>query len=174
MSKTLDNYDVLRLDSFKSCILELMFISFGIMTPLVFHAYGIPGNVFLPMHWAVYCAGILYGYRVGVFTGLFIPIVNFLITGMPAIAVLPFITAELAVYGLISGILRERTKLSTTSIIAASMLSGRLSYLIIAASLKGFSQALPFVLNIWKPGAISTIAQLLLIPVIIKLIKGRM
>ncbi len=174
MYNTINNYSILKFNKNSDYMLEFVFISVGVIIPLLVHFFGLPGQVFLPMHWTVYCAGLIYGSRIGLFTGFTIPIMNNLVTGMPATAVLPLITLELSVYGMISGILRKKTRWPNTLILVFSMLSGRAAYLAATILLKGFSQAWSFASGIWKLGLVSTIAQIVLIPIIVRGIRGRM
>ncbi len=174
MSNAIGNYSILRFNKTRDYMLEFAFISVGVMIPLFFHFYGLQGQVFLPMHWTVYCAGLIYGSRIGMFTGFTITIINHLVTGMPAAPVLPLITLELSAYGMISGILRKKTSLPNALIVIFSMISGRTVYLAAAILLKGFSQAWPFAVGIWKLGLISSVAQIILIPIIVKGLRGRM
>ncbi|RKY70366.1 MAG: ECF transporter S component, partial [Candidatus Latescibacterota bacterium] len=50
---------------------------------MIFHQFGIAGKVFLPMHFPVIVAGLLFGPFSGLLVGLFSPVLSFLLTGMP-------------------------------------------------------------------------------------------
>jgi len=64
------------------------------------------GETFLPMHLPVLLAGFLAGPFAGLLAGAASPLVSYAFSGMPAALMLPFITIELAGYGLAAGMLR--------------------------------------------------------------------
>lgn len=153
-------------------------LAFGIILPQLFHLTGIPqaGEVFLPMHIPVLLAGFVIGGEYGFAIGLLTPLISHFITGMPATPRLPFMMGELAVYGLVCGLLYHKARLKDKKFgaiitLVASMVSGRLFYaamLFVAANL----------LNIKCGGAIAAVTatvkgvygiglQLLVIPPII-------
>ena len=57
--------------------------------PALAHWAGVPGRVWLPMHWPVIFAGLCYGWRSGALIGLAAPGASYLLSGMPPAAVLP-------------------------------------------------------------------------------------
>ncbi|MBQ8753001.1 MAG: ECF transporter S component [Clostridia bacterium] len=65
------------------------------------------GEVLLPMHLPVLLCGFLAGPLAGVAAGIAAPLVSFGLTGMPLVAMLPVMVAELAVYGLVAGMLKD-------------------------------------------------------------------
>ena len=112
-----------------------MMLAIGIILPFATaHGFGIPGNVLLPMHIPVFLTGLLCGPVLGAVSGLLLPALNSLLTGMPALfPMLPMMTAELFTYGLVSGILYHKTPLSrfrwgVYAALVLSMLAGRVSY----------------------------------------------
>ena len=72
--------------------------------------------------------------------GLLAPGVSFAITGFPVAAVLPAMTVELAVYGLLTGLLVDRTRLGRFASVALALVAGRLVF-IAAAVLTGYLSA---------------------------------
>lgn len=112
-----------------------MLAALSIIIPQIFHFTGIPqaGSVFLPMHIPVLLSGFILGPVYGVIIGAVSPAVSFLITDMPTAERLPFMIAELAFYGLISGLFFhtlnfKAKKFGTVSTLLISMLCGRLAY----------------------------------------------
>lgn len=104
----------------------------AVVLPQIFHAVGIisgtgaaVGAAFLPMHIPVLLAGFLGGPVVGITAGIISPIVSFAISGMPTAMLLPFITIELAVYGLVSGLL-SKAKINSFLKLIITQASGRL------------------------------------------------
>ena len=114
----------------KSITAVLAVIS-AIALPQVFHVVGAVsglgsalGASFLPMHLPVLLAAFLAGPVVGVFAGLISPIISFLLSGMPASTILPFMALELATYGLVGGLLRN-TKMPVFAKLVLVQLAGR-------------------------------------------------
>ncbi|MFI5357908.1 MAG: hypothetical protein ACHQ4G_11295 [Opitutales bacterium] len=56
------------------------------------------GAHLLPMFWAAFAAVYLFGLRAGLLTGLFAPIVNLAVTGLPALGWLSLLSFELVVF----------------------------------------------------------------------------
>ena len=89
-------------------------VAASVALPQIFHAVGAisgagatVGSAFLPMHIPVILAGMLFGPAVGLTAGILSPVISFMISGMPAIAILPFMVIELGVYGLVSGFMNK-------------------------------------------------------------------
>ncbi len=80
-------------------------VAIGIVLPLAFHSVPQGGMIFLPMHIPVLLCGMAAGPVYGLLCGVLTPALSALMTGMPGAAVLPGMLCELAVYGLISGLL---------------------------------------------------------------------
>lgn len=85
----------------------------AVAIPQIFHVVGaICGmgtglsEAFLPMHLPIILVGLLAGPYAGAIAGAFGPLVSFALSGMPGLAMLPFMVIELAAYGLIAGLLR--------------------------------------------------------------------
>ncbi len=108
-------------------------VASAVALPQLFHAIGAVSGVgagvgaaFLPMHIPVILAGLLGGSTVGLTVGILSPLVSFVISGMPSALILPFMIVELAVYGLVSGMLSEK-KLNNFAKLLTVQLSGRVA-----------------------------------------------
>lgn len=143
----------------KYYIFSAVFVGLSVATPAIFHQFNLAGPKFLPMHIFVLLAGLLFGWRTGLIVGLLSPIMSYSITHMPAMAILPEVTLELAVYGLAIGLLREKS-LNVWAALAGAMVLGRLARL-------AFTFDVGFIQMSW-PGIV---LQLALIPVIIYLLQ---
>ncbi|WP_027340422.1 ECF transporter S component [Halonatronum saccharophilum] len=145
-------------------------LALGIILPYAFHASGVGGNIFLPMHLPALLAGFIVGPVYGMAVGGLSPLVNFFITGRPPIPIMPLMVVELAVFGLITGLLYKKVHININLIIA--MLVGRLVYRTIFVLFIG-EFANPLVLVAANlPGELPGIAmQLALIPVIVDLVN---
>lgn len=60
------------------------------------------GAYLLPMFWATFVAAYFFGARLGVVVGLFAPVINLLVTGLPAWRFLSVMSVELAIFALVS------------------------------------------------------------------------
>jgi hypothetical protein len=100
---------VLKLTRTKEAVFAAVFTALAVYTPMLVHHFGgvAAGRIFLPMPFFVLAAGLLFGWRAGLVTGLVSPIVSFLLNGMPMANILPFITIQLCAYGFATGMLRE-------------------------------------------------------------------
>ena len=106
-------------------------VAAAVALPQLFHAIGVAsglgsgvGAAFLPMHIPVLLAGFLCGPVVGLLVGILSPLVSFMLSGMPIASVLPFMLAELTVYGVSAGIL-SKIKLNSFVKLLISQLAGR-------------------------------------------------
>ncbi len=116
----------------KPLILTALFIALGIVLPMAFHAVPNGGTLFSPMHIPVLMCGLLAGPLYGLCCGILAPLLSSLLTGMPPAPVLPGMLVELAVYGLMSGVmmylLRKDKSLAKVYIaLIVAMLCGRIA-----------------------------------------------
>lgn len=103
----------------------------AVAVPQIFHALGAIsglgtalGETFLPMHLPIILVGLLAGPYAGAISGLLGPLASFALSGMPGIAMLPFMMIELCAYGLFAGLLRN-VKMPTIAKVIAVQLAGR-------------------------------------------------
>ena len=101
----------LKYNDVRSYVLTAVFVMLAVSVPWIFHQFHLAGATFLPMHIFVLIAGLLFGWRAGLITGLFTPLVSYFISGMPVLNILPQIVIELSAYGIIAGILRQKYNL---------------------------------------------------------------
>lgn len=134
------------------------------------------GMRFLPMYLPVLLGGCLLGWQWGLGIGLLSPLVSYLITSaagapMPALARLPFMMAELAVFAVICGVFSDkiaRNGLMAFPAVLLAQLGGRSVFLLSAAAFSGVSP-----LNaamVWsqiQTGFAGLLIQAVLAPVII-------
>lgn len=145
-----------------------------VVLPMAFHTIPNGGSIFSPMHIPVLLCGLLCGFPYGLFCGLAGPLLSSLITGMPPVAYLPPMFVELAVYGLVTGIMMMllRTKHTILNIyvsLITAMLLGRV--------IAGIAKALFFTptgygIRIWISAYFITawpgiVAHLILVPILV-------
>ncbi len=158
-------------------------IALCIVLPLSLHAIPNAGTLLSPMHIPVLLCGLVCGWQYGLVCGLLGPLLSCMLTGMPAWGYLPNMMIELALYGLISGIMirlvhtgRQIADVYVSLIVA--MLAGRV--------LTGIARALtlgifmPVTLKSWATGYFVSslpgiLLQLILLPVLyVALQKARL
>jgi niacin transporter len=165
--------------------LSAMFLALAIIIPRIFHIFPGSGGVFLPMHIPGLLCGFVIGWQYGFAVGLAAPILNCLISGMPVMAKVPYMTAELATYGLCAGLFYVTLNLRKLKIgsfpvgafvaLAASLVVGRVVYalsLILALYAFGVSGANPLaVIDAFVTGIPGVVIQLVLIPVLLEVME---
>ena len=154
-----------------------LLIAAGVLLPQVFHLIGgdTAGRIFLPMHIPVLLAGLLLGPVPGVAVGIVTPLLSFLFTGMPAVAVLPFMLFELFAYGLVSGLLGQIEKAPLYVALVAAQVAGRLANagcLFIAGTLLHLKAApAASVVTAFFTGLPGIVVQLVLIPPLVYAVR---
>jgi LytS/YehU family sensor histidine kinase len=106
-----------------------LLLAAGLLLPMVFHSLfgAVGGRTFMPMHYTVLLGGLLLGPVAGAFLGIATPLLSTLMTGMPAVAILPPMVVELAVYGLVAGVARRRWQLAPLWSLLLAMVAGRIA-----------------------------------------------
>lgn len=158
----------------KRMILAALFVALGVVLPMAFHSIPNAGSIFLPMHIPVLLCGLICGWAYGLGCGVLAPLLSSLMTGMPPAAILPGMLCELAVYGLVSGLLLKVIHTKRTivdlylaligAMIAGRLVSGALSALIFRAG--------SYSLAAWTTASFVTALpgiaiQLVLIPILV-------
>lgn len=111
-------------------VLAAMFMAIGIVLP--FFTGQIPqiGSMLLPMHLPVLLCGLICGWQYGGVVGFLLPLVRSLWLGMPPILTAAAMAFELAAYGVIVGVLYNRSKwkcvLSLYRALVVAMIGGRI------------------------------------------------
>ena len=123
----------------KKLVISGMMLALGLILPYATaHGFGLQGNILLPMHIPVLMCGFICGPVYGALCGLVLPVINSLLTGMPAMYPMALImTSELTTYGLVSGILGKAYSASGKlwvlyPTLIVSMAAGRLMYGLVA------------------------------------------
>lgn len=147
----------------------ILLVAASVLLPAAAHLAGLPVRLLLPMHWPVVLVGLIYGWRSGAIVGLAAPGLSYVISGMPYPAVLPAMTVELAVYGLLAGIFREQLRWNLFLATAMAVVGGRLVFLVaaIATGASGPSTS-EYVRAALIPGFAAALAQVLVLPLVAK------
>ena len=136
------------------------------------------GSALCPMHFPVLIAGFVCGPWWALAVGLIAPLLRHVIFGMPPLLTAIAMAAELAAYGLISGLMDRILPKKTVSIYAAlvtAMVVGRLVWGSVYVLFAGLGVK-PFGWTLFLSGAVleavpGIILQLILIPVIVLALK---
>jgi hypothetical protein len=152
-----------------------LLVAVGIVLSLFVHAFGIGGQVLLPLHLPAFLAGFLLPGSWALIVGFSLPMISALIIGMPPIIPYALLMApELMTYAIICRFLRKPLQLLPSLIIA--MIAGRIvwglgAWLMVQAFgfhisiLAGISSGIFTGL----PGIIS---QIIVIPILIKRVEA--
>lgn len=123
----------------RKALLTALMVGVAVILPQMCHLLGGQlglgsrlGEMLLPMHLPVMLAGMLWGPIAGLMCGMLSPMFSFVLTAMPGMALLPFMTVELAVYGLCAGLLR-RTSLPSVLQVMLTQLAGRVARAMVLA-----------------------------------------
>lgn len=115
----------------KKLTIAAVCVALCVVLPIAFHAIPGGGNLFSPMHIPVLLCGLVCGGGYGLLCGIIGPVVSSLVTGMPGPAYLPSMVVELAVYGLVCGVMMRlvrtgRWAADVYSSMAVAMVLGRI------------------------------------------------
>lgn len=162
----------------KNLVFTALCIALGIVLPIAFHSIPNAGSVFLPMHIPVLLCGLLTGPLYGLLCGMITPALSSLMTGMPPAAILPGMLCELAVYGLMTGLIFRLLKIKSFTaktyisligaMICGRLVSGVLNALIFRAG--------AYSLQVWITASFvkalpGILIQLFIIPIILIALK---
>lgn len=94
----------LNYNQLKTYVFAFLFIVGNIVLPQLFHLIPQGGITWLPIYFFTLIAAYKYGWRVGLLTAIFSPVVNSLLFGMPPLAVLPAILIKSVLLALAAGL----------------------------------------------------------------------
>ncbi|MFA5834815.1 MAG: ECF transporter S component [Bacteroidota bacterium] len=158
----------------QALVVQAVLLASAVVLPIIAHLLHAPVRMLLPMHWPVMLAGMVYGWRSGAITGALAPLLSFLLSGYPLPNILPSMTAELFVYGFVSGLLRQRYIINSFISITASIIAGRIVFVLLVlishraaiGEIEYFSAAL-------LPGIIPACLQIVTLPFVAQWIIKR-
>ena len=163
-------------------ILSSLFLSLGVVLPMLFGQIEAIGSVLLPMHIPIFLCGIVCGWKYGLAVGAILPFLRTLLFGVPALYPNAIAIAfELATYGLIIGLLYRHQKHPSRKYLLfsllISMLVGRIVWGIAQAVLLGFAGK-PCGFGAFILGGVlyetpGIVIQLILIPLIVGFIEQK-
>mgnify|MGYP006051117275 FL=1 len=122
MEKTINLYTLSYREA-KTYWMALIFIAGNIILPQLCHLMTMGGPTWLPIYFFTLVAAYKYGWKVGLLTALASPIVNHLLFGMPAEAMLPIILVKSTLLALAAGWMAQRTQKVTLPSLLAVVLA---------------------------------------------------
>ena len=122
----------------KKLTVSAMMLAIALLLPFLTGQLPAIGNMLSPMHIPVLLTGMLCGPIFGFAVGVVAAPLRFVLFGMPRMPNVLYMTAELAAYGLLSGIfynILPKRKISLYASLLLSMIGGRIAYAIIFISI---------------------------------------
>ncbi len=163
-------------DPLRRLTLSAMLLSIGLILPFFTGQIQEIGSMLLPMHIPVLLCGLLCGWQYGGAVGLVLPLLRSLLFGMPRIYPNALaMSVELAVYGLIIGLIygafKRQNVLTVYISLLPAMLAGRVAWggvqvLLLGLGDGGFGWPL-FVAGAFTTAIPGILLQLVLIPAIL-------
>ncbi|MBR3150597.1 MAG: ECF transporter S component [Erysipelotrichaceae bacterium] len=162
----------------KNLVLTALFIALGIVLPIAFHVVPNGGVLFSPMHIPVLVCGLVTGPIEGLICGIVTPALSSALTGMPPAPRLPGMMVELAVYGLVGGLMMRLLKDNKNFgkiylALIVTMLCGRIAGGLVNALILNAGN---YTLKMWLTGYFlnglpGIIAHLILVPLIVRALQ---
>jgi len=144
---------------------QALLVGAAVALPVCAHLAGAPVRLLLPMHWPVILAGLVFGWRGGLLVGLLAPGASYLLSGYPLPPVLVQMSLELATYGGIAGLMRERLRANGFVSVAAALIAGRLVFAGSSLVLMGATgSTLSYLGAALAPGLIAGVLQVFALP----------
>lgn len=159
----------------KTLVLAALFLALALVLPFLTGQIPEVGSMLCPMHIPALLCGFFCGWHWGLAVGLIAPVLRSITFGMPPMfPVAVCMSAELATYGAVSGLLYSKLPRKKSSIYAAlltAMVAGRLVWGAARLLCAGLDVS-AFGLSAFWSGAIATavpgiIVQILLIPLLV-------
>lgn len=156
-----------------------MFLALALVLPLLTGQIKSVGSMLLPMHIPVMFCGLLCGWQYGGIVGFAAPLLRNLIFAMPPMPNAVSMAFELAVYGLVTGLLfnrfRNKNIVSLYLSMIVSMLLGRGVWGVVQAAILGIKGTgftfKMFIASAFTNAIPGIILQLVLIPAIMVSLK---
>lgn len=165
--------------STKNLVFSAVFLTFALLLPFLTGQIPAIGSMLLPMHIPVLLCGYFCGWPYGLAVGAVAPLLRSVIFGMPPMFPIAVAMAfELAVYGLMTGLLYKRFPQKTGYIYAAlliSMAAGRVVWGAVSYVFYGFGDT-AFSWEMFMGGAVlkalpGIALQLILIPILVMVLN---
>lgn len=158
----------------------ILAVAAAVVLPQIFHAVGVMlgvgpilGQMFLPMYIPVLVVGLFAGPWVGLGAGVLSAVVSYMITGMPALALLPYMIIELAFFGYFAGAF-SKTKWNCTVKVFAVQVCARAVRIIsvaVVALVVNNPVSIVATLDSFLVGLPGIALQLIIVPILYRFVK---
>jgi hypothetical protein len=156
--------------------LAALFTALGIIFPQFFHLLGL-GAGFLPMFLPLMLGSMFLSWQYVIIMGVACPGISWLLTSMPPIAppILPVLTIELVLTGLVITLLRHYSSMPVVVILLIAIIIDRLALMIMIALIAPMLDITHpiFTVGLVLAGIPGIILQLVVIPYAVLLIEKR-
>lgn len=112
----------LSYSNIKTYLAATIFIAGNIILPQLIHLIPQGGITWLPIYFFTLVGAYKYGWKVGLLTAFFSPLVNHLLFGMPAVAVLSTIWIKSGLLALVAGYVAHHFKTVSIPLLAVVVL----------------------------------------------------
>ena len=106
----------------KTYMWAAVFVVCNLVLPQVFHLIPQGGIIFAPLSLVILAGAYKLGWKTGLLAALLSPLVNHLLTGMPAIEVMPVMTLKLSVLAIVAGLAAQRFQTVSLPLLIAVVL----------------------------------------------------
>lgn len=134
----------LNYDEAKTYLWASIFVACNLVLPHVFHLIPQGGIIFAPLSLVILIGAYKFGWKVGLIAALASPLVNHLLTGMPAWSVLVVMTFKLVVLALIAGFTAQHFKRVSwfllIGVVLSSLIIGGLGELLLTGGIEATIQ----------------------------------
>ena len=134
----------LNYDEAKTYLWASIFVACNLVLPHVFHLIPQGGIIFAPLSLVILIVAYKLGWKVGLIAALASPLVNHLLTGMPAWPVLVVMTFKLVVLALIAGFTAQHFKRVSwfllIGVVLSSLIIGGLGELLLTGGIEATIQ----------------------------------
>ena len=134
----------LNYDEAKTYLWASIFVACNLVLPHMFHLIPQGGIIFAPLSLVILIGAYKLGWKVGLIAALASPLVNHLLTGMPAWPVLVVMTFKLVVLALIAGFTAQHFKRVSwfllIGVVLSSLIIGGLGELLLTGGIEATIQ----------------------------------
>lgn len=109
-------------DNVKTYMVAALFIVGNIILPQLFHLVPKGGMIWLPIYFFTLVGAYKYGWKAGLLTAVFSPIVNSMLFGMPMAVALPAILLKSVLLALSAGYVAKRFRSVSVSLLLSTVL----------------------------------------------------
>ncbi len=113
----------LNLANIRTYIFAALFVVGNVALPQLLHGIPQGGPTWLPIYFFTLIGAYKYGWRVGMLTALFSPLVNHALFGMPSLEMLPVLLLKSSVLALVAGFVAHKFQRVSLLLMLAVVLS---------------------------------------------------